>query len=656
MMEKQVYNLGNLSWRLSGFMPFSWKFNTSMETGVPLKAEINKIDAPVPGSVQQALLKAGHIPDWNYELNAKACEWIENRHWIFETVLPDDWLKKDVKTKLKCLGLDEKGWIYLNGKEIAQFGNALVPHVFDLTEHLRPSNNFLQIIFDCPPRWLGQIGYSNQMRDWKPRFNYFWDWIPRLVQIGIWDEISLEVIEEGSIESCRALTSFNSVESQGTFFVQGDASGGQVVLNLTDEDGGNLFTTTISSKDLSAGFFSPEIKVEPWFPNIVGEQKLYFLRIDLVNDKEEILDSWEKKVGFKEITWEPCFNAPLEATPWICHINGKRIFLQGVNWTPVLPNFADVSAEERHSLLETYQEIGCNMLRVWGGAFLPPESFFDSCDQLGLMIWQDFPFSASGLSNHPPRDKEFLTEMEPIIESYIVSRQHHACLFQWCGGNELMDDDFPGQKPLTAKDEPVKTMKRIVERLDPDRRFVPCSASGPSFMAKAADFGKGLHWDVHGPWICSGELKTEWNPYWASDDALFRSETGCPGTSSLDILEEYAGEMPLMPGTAENPLWQRFIWWIEWGVFKEIEGREPENIAEYVQWSQQRQADALGTAVGETQKRFPEIGGIIIWMGHDCFPCMANTSIIDFHGRLKPAGEVIKQNFLNFAENGFLIK
>jgi beta-mannosidase len=129
----------------------------------------------------------------------------------------------------------------------------------------------------------------------------------------------------------------------------------------------------------------------------------------------------------------------------------------------------------------------------------------------------------------------------------------------------------------------------------------------------------------------------QWAEYWNNDDALFRSESGAPGTSSADLIRAYLGEYAETPGTLENELWRRTSWWIEWPHFVKEQGREPERLDEYVAWSQKRQADALRILVSAEKRRFPTVGGCLLWMGHDSFPCAANTSIIDFWGRPKPA-------------------
>jgi beta-mannosidase len=126
-----------------------------------------------------------------------------------------------------------------------------------------------------------------------------------------------------------------------------------------------------------------------------------------------------------------------------------------------------------------------------------------------------------------------------------------------------------------------------------------------------------------------------------------RSEVGAPGASPAGIIRRYAGDCPVMPATPANPLWRRTsVWWIEWDRFVAEHGREPESLEEYVEWSQQRQAELLRIAAECCRRRFPRCGGFIVWMGHDCFPCTSNTAIIDFHGRPKPAARALAEVFL----------
>jgi beta-mannosidase len=320
-----------------------------------------------------------------------------------------------------------------------------------------------------------------------------------------------------------------------------------------------------------------------------------------------------------------------------------------VNWVPLLPNFADIKEENYRSRIEQYKDLGINILRVWGGSTLERECFYDLCDEAGIMVWQEFPLSSSGIDNWPPEDEESIEEMAKITESYIKRRQHHVSLTIWCGGNELQgghDGSKEGTgKPVDFNHPMMAWQKSVVGEYDPTRRFLATSPSGPMFYAEPQNFGKGLHWHVHGPWKAAGPLD-EWKEYWENDDSGFRSETGSPGTCSADMIRKYAGEYDPMPPRNENPLWRRTsVWWNERDQFVAENGREPQTLEEYVEWSQERQKEALCTALRACKNRFPSCGGFIIWMGHDCFPCIANTAIIDFEGNLKPAAIALREIF-----------
>ncbi|MCX6377226.1 MAG: hypothetical protein NTU88_14545, partial [Armatimonadetes bacterium] len=269
------------------------------------------------------------------------------------------------------------------------------------------------------------------------------------------------------------------------------------------------------------------------------------------------------------------------------------------------------------------------------------QCFYDMCDELGIMVWQKFPLSSSGVDNYPPDDEKSIEDLAAIAETYIARRRHHVSLLIWSGGNELMNLEGT---PVDASHPLIARLQQVVEENDPIHRFVPTSASGPTEWVLPDSRGKGLHWDVHGPWKADGNLDEGWADFWANDDALFRSETGAPGCSSAEIIRKYAGEYEVMPATPENPLWRRTsTWWIEWGQFIAENGREPETLEEYVAWSQERQKRTLSVAVKRCKDRFPACGGVILWMGHDCFPCTANTSVVDFEGNPKPAALALKE-------------
>lgn len=641
-------NTTHQQWTLSGWAPHQWRFQRNMETGSDSLAEIAPVPALVPGSVQQALLQAGVLPDWNVGLNSRLCEWVENRHWIYETVLTAKQVqhRPNQRVRLKAEGLDYCGCVLLNGREVGTFRGTFVPHEFDLTDFLAEGENRLTIVFEESPRWLGQFGYTSRMTEWKARFNYTWDWVPRLMQIGIWDQLSLVVDDENSLDALRLLADVQG--GKGRLRIGGQVRGAaqSVYIVLSKErNGGIVREEVITPGEFNAGLEWCNLPVEFWRPNGTGAPVLYEVDIEARGQNGEILaKAYGQPVGFKSVVWEQCEGSPAGAEPWVCVVNGEPLFLQGVNWTPIRANFADVTVEQYKERLELYRDLGVNCVRVWGGAFLEKEIFYDLCDHFGILVWQEFPQSSSGVENWPPEDVRSLEELSEIARSYVRRRRHHACLLLWCGGNELQGALDGGKtgigKPVDISHPLMRRFGEIVAAEDPGRRFLPTSASGPRFMADEKEFGQGLHWDVHGPWSANGDLDGDWVRYWANDDALFRSETGAPGASDAELIRQYLGDQQEVPGTLENPLWRRISWWVEWPEFVRQFGREPENLEEYVAWSQERQARALEIAFRSCKERFPRCGGFLIWMGHDSFPCAANTAIVDFHGKAKPAGRV----------------
>lgn len=655
---KAIRDLSQLEWTLTGWMPHLWDFGGFISRGSLTDADIYPIPAKVPGSVQSALRDAGILPDWNVGTNFRQCEWAENRHWIYQASIPDGWLRGGTVARLCCDGLDYSGWVFLNKQRIGEFKGTHVPHTFDLRPFIGTAGNVLSIIFDCPPRWLGQSGYTSRIRDWKPRFNYTWDWTARLVQTGIWDSIRLEVSDGLELADVRCTTDVDAAWLTGLLRVKARVPavpGLQARIALANGRTG-IRSHTCDAATLARGITWRRLPIELWWPNLQGPQPLYTLRCELLDDRGAVLDRIERRVGFKIVTWARCQDAPGGADPWICVVNGRPVFLQGVNWTPIRPNFSDVPEADYRKRLQAYRDLGCNILRVWGGGFIEKDCFYDICDELGLLVWQEFPLSSAGCDNWPPEDRPRIKELAGIAESAIARRQHHVSLAIWCGGNELqggLDGSKAGLgKPIDLGHPLMAAWRRIVARHDPTRRFLPTSASGPRFVSSISDYGKGLHWDVHGPWQAPGDM-AELEKYWQGDDALFRSEVGCPGASPAEIIRASKGELDELPGIASNPLWRRGAGgiWAEQHVFTGQHGREPRDLDEYVVWSQQRQKQALATAIRHCKRRFPRIGGIIIWMGHDSFPCAANLSVLDFHGNLKPAAEALREWFTRTVES-----
>lgn len=637
-------DLTQLRWELTGWRPLAWKYGRSVETTFWLEPEIGPLEARLPGSVQTNLGRARIVPDWNDGLHSLDVEWVEHRHWMFEAELP----VMDAAPVFVAESLDFGGWVLVNRRVAGTFHGPHRPVEINLAPAWgdEPGPRRLAIVFGTPPELHGQIGYTSETRELKPRYSYSWDWCPRLVPAGARGSLALRPAASGHAKLVGLRTELAADLNQGRLVVRVELGApAQIRVQVAGEE----WTSAGSAGNNEIIIHVPAPIL--WWPKGQGEQTLHEATVTVRSEDGAISERWTRMVGFKHIEWRACAGAPEGARPWICVVNGRPVFLQGVNWTPAQLAYMDATREEVGHLVGLYREMGCNLLRVWGGAVLETEDFFDACDRAGLLVWQEFPLSSSGLDSVPPREEEVIAELREVARHFVRSRQHHACLLLWCGGNELQegyeDGDWSKRHPCDETHPCLAAFAEVVAEEDPGRRFIPTSPSGPSFLGKRENFGKGLHHQVHGPWGL-GDFRDmdDWRDYWTADDALFRSEVGVAGAADVALLRRHADGLALWPPT--TPLWRHAAnWWTQEQRLVEPFAHLPpdEALAAYVEQTRQEQAEALAFAARACKARFPRCGGFVVWMGHDCFPCPANTSLIDFARQPKPAWHALREVF-----------
>jgi len=628
-------------------VPYAWLFQE--EKNKEASAEVRPVPAKVPGSVQQTLLDAGIIKDWLYFGNSLEIEWIENRHWVYRTELPDGLVRQGAEITLDCAGLDYNGWIYVNGREAAEFCGSHTDYSFPVSDFLKENGNVLEIVFGLPPRWLGQLGYSSKMTEWKTRYNYTWDWVVRLVQIGVSDSVFLTVSDGERFGEASFTSGYDLDKNAGRlrFYGKvGGAKGASVRASLYD-NGALAAQRVLGRKEFEDGVVWENLPVKTWNVNMEGERPLYAVRLELLDGGGSVLDTEEKTTGFKNIVWRQWEGATEGADPWVCVINGKPVFLQGVNFQPIRANYADVPYAEYEKRIKLYSELGVNMFRINACGYLEYECFYELCDRYGILVWQEFPLTSSGLENWAPEDEGSIDALRAIAKSFIKRRRHHASLAIWCAGNELQGTPdgrkTGGGKPCQADHPMLFALGEVTAEYDGEHRYLYNSPSGPTAGADPNDYGKGMHYDVHGPYSAFA-TEEQLKDYWRGDDSLFRSECCCAGNNPDDITEFYANGRPSWPADRTNPLWCKpYSWWINNDEFAEANGRPAENLAEFTKWSQERQAINLSYAAKACKDRFPGCGGFLLWGSHDTWPQPANTTIIDFWGRPKPAALALKE-------------
>ena len=642
-------DLSGLRWELTGWRPLMWKYARVPETTFWVEPEFGPMEGKLPGSVQENLRRAGILPDWHDGLNSRAVEWVEHRHWMFEAELPE----MAEAPVFVAESLDYGGWVLINRRIAGTFRGPHRPAEIDLASvwGTEKGPRRLAIVFASPPELHGQVGYTSETRELKPRYSYSWDWCPRLVPAGAKGSLSLVARKEHAVRLFNVRTELDEDLRTARVVVRMDMPGARSVDMQLSRKGEPVAVKRFAAAPGENEFCLHTASPELWWPNGEGRQALYDLKIEVREGSGDLAAQFARRIGFKRIDWRACEGAPGEARPWVCAVNDRPVFLQGVNWTPARMTYQDVTREEIEMLVGLYREMGCNLLRVWGGASLESEEFYNACDRAGLLVWQEFPLSSSGLDSVPPREKEVNDALCEVARHFVRSRQHHASLLMWCGGNELQegyeDGDWSKRHPCDESQPCLAALARIVAEEDPGRRYLPTSPSGPSFLGKRENFGKGVHHHVHGPWGL-GDFKDmdDWRDYWSGDDALFRSEVGVPGCADVDLLRKHSKGLALWP--LDTPLWRHAAnWWTQQErLGMKFAHLPPDKALEaYAEQTQREQAEGLSIAAHACKARFPRCGGFIVWMGHDCFPCPSNTSVIDFARKPKPAWRALKKVF-----------
>ena len=657
MSMRRRWELDESEWTLRGWRQNDWELGATFARVEQGRPDVAPIPVRVPGSVRGALTAAGIVPSPYRGTDSRASEWIENRHWSWTTTLPAaalDALGDEESLHIVAQSLDHAGAVLIGDEIVVTFANAMIPVELDISDAVRRGGRELTIVFTDVPGDIGQIGRTSRIRDWKSRFNYGWDWTPRVVQIGIAGPVTLER-RSGALLRDTVVTAVPTGEVRAgdthasavieVSWARGDAGGGSVTASAAAPDGTLLGQAATGAQDGRLRLVLPAAPL--WRPQ-TSAPALVEVTVDLDAPAVDrpAHDRVVRRVGVRDVRWLPVEGAVEGAEPWLLQLNGEKIFLAGVNWVPIRPDYADVDVEDYRRRLDEYRRLGIVVLRVWGGSAREQDVFYDLADEMGFLLWQELPLSSSGLDNRPPDDAEFAAQVGAIAHAYAVGLAHHPSIILWGGGNELTtgpEGDRP-DRPLDDTHPAVAAGRAAFAAVDPHRRYVSTSPTGPSIWGDPEAVGQGVHHDVHGPWE-SDETERGWRAYWDADDALLRSEVGMSGASPVELLEEFG-----LFGSCSAPeeraalrqLWSHTsAWWL--GEFDRWDGSG--GLADWVDRSQQRQADWLAYAARVTRDRFPRVGGFIVWLGHDTFPCAVSLSLLDFHGRPKPAAEALGRVF-----------
>ncbi|MDB4655322.1 hypothetical protein OAE48_00590 [Flavobacteriales bacterium] len=403
--------------------------------------------ANVPGCVHTDLLENGVIQDPLGAEGEAKCKWIESENWEYSLRFEKDRLKSGKHQTLIFEGLDTYANVFLNGKLILSTANMFRTYEVEVSQLLGDENE-LKVVFESPlkkgiekrdelgfdlpsPSDSGEEKIASFVR--KAGYQFGWDWGPRLVTSGIWKPVKIENWGEVRLQNFR-LRQDRVLENRvnGTAFFRIESATELSVELEVSIEGQSKKTRSVNlvSGMNEVGVEFSIIDPKLWWPNGTGAQPLYNVT-GTVKSLGKSVDSSSRKIGVRQLD---LVNQPDEiGTSFYFEINGEPIFMKGANMIPQSIFPSSVAEEEMLSLLVTAKESNMNMLRVWGGGIYQSDRFYQVCDSLGILIWQDAMFACSMY----PWDQAFEENVKTEIRQQAERISDHACLAVWCGNNEV---------------------------------------------------------------------------------------------------------------------------------------------------------------------------------------------------------------------------
>lgn len=618
------------------------------------------IPAVVPGDVQSDAYDAHLIDDINYGFDARKAEWTYQRDWVYVKHFTPE-ARHCSRVTLCFDGVDYSCEVYLNGQWLGNHEGTWTPFRFDVTKHLQmDQDNVLAVLVRYAPQAECQWGYSSAVRHFKPRFAYGWDWCMRLVPLGIIDDVYIRYEQDTTIADLSACADVDYREKQVVLHAKAELEGplvhNTVCFTLTHPDG-TIEKQSVSGSGAQLNVNFEIHNAELWYPNGMGEQPIYQLGAEL-NDN---WDSRSVNTGLRHVEWKRTEGAGEDALPYQPYINGRMVYLQGFNYTPIRQLYGRVHAEAYNNRIELVRRTGANYLRVWGGGLLEREIFYDLCDRAGILVMQELFQSSAACNNHPPRDEEYMNLLLPAVETAVRKKRNHPCLIAWCGGNELclkgdyldikgntLEEGIEGREgydydvrsltwvPLDPEYPTLSAMRDLVKQLDPDRMWFHTSGSGPITQNAGMEFVGGAMHDVHGPWEVMGP--TEHYTFYNAVDMMIHHEVGCPGVASVETLETITPQEFLWPLDENNPLVN-----YRGRMFADTFTRVQKffgPLADYkiyaltsrfLQWEQHRYL------LEAHRRRSPCCAGAALWHLGEPWPNVVENCIIDAYEQVKPS-------------------
>ncbi|MEY7975576.1 glycoside hydrolase family 2 protein [Streptomyces pilosus] len=590
------------------------------------------LPASVPGCVHTDLLAAGLIPDPFLGRNEAEVAWVGRRDWTYETELragPGAYEQTD----LVFDGLDTVAEILLDGRPLGRVRNMHRSYRFDVTGlsgrlavRFAPAHAEAEAVRgrlgERPGAYAEPYQYLRKMA-----CSFGWDWGPTLVTAGIWRPVRLERWSTARIARVRPLVTVEDGAGRVELAVEVERSRVEAPLAVEATVGGVSARAELDGTAGTVRLRVPDARL--WWPRGYGDQPLYDVELTLLHG-EEALDCWRRRIGFRTVRLDTSPDA--HGTGFTLVVNGERLFARGVNWIPddVFPS--RVTRDRYRRRLEQAAGAGVDLVRVWGGGIYESEDFYDACDELGLLVWQDFPFACAAY----PEEQPLRGEVEAEARENVVRLMPHPSLVLWNGNNEnLWGFRDWAWEPALAGDSwgegyYLGVLPRVVAESDPTRPYTAGSPWSGSWRHHPNDPAHGTHhsWEV-------------WNRADYADYRLdvprFVAEFGWQAPPAHATLRRaLPGEelAPDSPGMLHHQKADDGNGKLQRGLARHFAVPE----GDFDRWhylTQVIQARAVAAGVEHWRSHWPVCAGTVVWQLNDCWP-VTSWAAIDGDGREKP--------------------
>ncbi|KAH7105396.1 glycoside hydrolase family 2 protein [Auriculariales sp. MPI-PUGE-AT-0066] len=622
----------------------------------------------LPTTVHVELLKNKKIPDPFIGLHEWDVQWVGETDWVFKSSLEiseNEFGAPNVD--LVFDGLDTYATVKLNGTIILEANNQFVPYRVSIKNAAKVGANQLSIEF--PSAYLkgkeleekhGKLalwnGDSSRLHVRKAQYNYGWDWGPVLMTVGPWRPIHLHAYTARLSDVRVRAPVDESLKAQIHVTVTATSGVSKAEVVIKGPDGVALETTDLSlDKDgvATLSFTPDQSAVQLWYPVGYGKQPLYTCEVKLLSADGAALDSQTNKFGLRRARVVEDKLVDEEGRTFLFEVNNVRIFCGGSNWIPADSFLTTVSAERYRAWLQLMVDGNQNMVRVWGGGIYEEDVFYDICDELGLLVWQDFMF---GCGQYPAYD-EFLSRVVPEVEANVKRLRHHPSIVIFTGNNEdyqvaeqlKLELDYSDEKSDFRKtDFPARyiyerTLPDVVSRLSDIHYHRASPYSGYGLPTTDRQHGDLHQWNV---WQGSQEPWHNWDKL----SGRFVSEFGMQGYPDIRTVDYWLGgnesqRYPQSPYVVNHNKADGFERRLELYLMENF--KHAFDIESYVYYTQIMQAETLASAYRLWRRNWKGPGreytaGALVWQINDCWP-VTSWAIVDYFLRPKPAYFTVKR-------------